>query len=102
MVLDYDVSHSAYRKYPPPPLHYFVCVTVLQHCITFDVIRIFLVKINRNTLMMTEILAIKLNSVCFSVGLKTHHPHHEAWWWQQHAVSRLLCSRPWTACGGGI
>lgn len=51
---------------------------------------------------MNEILAIKLNSVCFSVGLKSNHPHHEAWWWQHHAVWRLLCSRPLTACGGGI
>lgn len=45
MVLDYDVSHSAYRKYPPP-LHLFY-VLLFYNTITFDVIRIYSVKINR-------------------------------------------------------
>lgn len=52
-----------------------------------------------NTVKVNDLLATILNSV-FSINLipKTHHPHHEAWWWQHHAVWRLLCNRPWTAC----
>ena len=28
----------------------------------------------------------------------SHHPYHEAWWWQHHAMGMLFSGRDWKTC----